>query len=319
MRFDNKKKYVIFSEVIYEIRVIFMTQRTKFNTPSTGKSKIEGYDFGKYPKHKFKSWSNLLTKYPVFPVSCGYDEWCKECYRERTFSDTFAIEYVQKGTFIIQQNNIIKRVAPGEIFLVHLDSDSSMRSETEFATKRVIIMEGPLLRQIIENLKLDKVSIVAASDAQNFIHYFDELDELVKKISDENRLKASCLCYSFLLELAKMAKENQHPAELQKALEYIHNHIDCRLTLENIAQNAHTSISTLHRQFRQCLNTSPVNYLIDCKLERAKLLLSNHFYSVKEIAELLSYSSPQFFAREFKKKYGISPKAFKMQLSSKVE
>ena len=288
-----------------------MTFRTKIKIPLPGKSKLEGYNFGKYPKHKFKTWSNILTNYPVFPTSCGYDEWRKECFRKRTFSDTFAIEYVQNGIFIIQQNNITRKVMPGEIFLVHLDSDSSMRCETDFAIKRVIILEGPLLRQLIEKLNLDKVSIVEASAAQNFLHYFDELDELVAKISDQNRMRASCLCYSFLIELAKMTKANQHPAELQVTLEYIHNHLDCRLTLAELAQNAHTSISTLHRQFRQYLNISPVNYLIDCKLERAKLLLANHFYSIKEIAELLSYSSPQFFAREFKKKYGISPKAFK--------
>ena len=288
-----------------------MTLRTKISKETKGKSILEGYNFGKWPQHKFNTWSNMLINYPIFPVSFGYDEWRKECYRKRTFSDTFAIEYVQNGIFIIQQNNITRRVMPGEIFLVHLDSDSSMRCETEFATKRVIIIEGPLLRQLIEKLNLDKINIIAASDTQKILHYFDELDELFQITTPESRMRASILAYSLLLELAQMATDNQHPLELQLALEYIHSHIDCRLSLNELALNAKTSITTLHRQFKQYLNTSPINYFINCKLERAKLLLSNNFHSIKEVAEILSYSSPQFFAREFKKKYNISPKNFK--------
>lgn len=296
-----------------------MASRTKFTKETEGKSRLEGYNFGIWPQHKFKTWSNILTKYPLFPSSCGYDEWRKECFRQRIFSDTFSIEYVQNGIFVIQQNNITKRVMPGEIFMVHLDVDSSMRCETEFATKRVIIIEGPMLRQIIENLNLNKISIIPAEDARKFVSYFDEFDRLIETITPENRLNASKLCYSFLLELAQMATVNQHPIELQQALEYIHNHIDCRLTLDKLAQSAGTSVTTLHRQFRQFLNISPINYVIDCKLERAKSLLADNLYSIKEIAELLNYSSPQFFAQEFKKKYGISPKVFKMQSSHKTE
>ena len=288
-----------------------MALRTKFIGQTKGKSKLEGYNFGKWPKHNFKCLGNKSTNYPVIPVICGYDEWRKECIRERTFSDTFAVEYVQNGIFIIQQNNITRRVMPGEIFLVHLDSNSSMRCETEFATKRVIIIDGSLMRQIIEKLNLDKINIIHAADAKKFINYFDKLENIAEKNTPDNWLQASTICYSFLLELAKTAAVNNRPIELQRALEYIHNHLDCHITLEDLALNSNTSIVTLHRQFRQFLNTSPIKYFIDCKLEKAKLLLANHFYSIKEIAELLSYSSPQFFAKEFKKKYGISPKSIK--------
>ena len=63
---------------------------------------------------------------------------------------------------------------------------------------------------------------------------------------------------------------------------------------------------------------SLVEYGIDVKLghsvknvEDASIVV--YSYSIKEIAELLSYSSPQFFAKEFKKKYGVSPKSIKMR------
>ncbi|MBO4630381.1 MAG: helix-turn-helix transcriptional regulator, partial [Lentisphaeria bacterium] len=68
-------------------------------------------------------------------------------------------------------------------------------------------------------------------------------------------------------------------------------------------------------QFRKYLKTSPIHYFLDQKLERAKMLLENHPYSVKEVAEMLNYASSQYFASEFKKKYGVPPKNFKCRIS----
>ena len=290
-----------------------MRKRTRYNGEALGKSRLEGCNYGEYPIHKFHCINDPGPGYPLQLHVCGVDEWCKECFRQRIFSDTFSVEYVQSGVFIFQQNNVTMKVKPGEIFLVHLDSNNSMRCETEFATKRVITVDGSLLREIIEKLNLDKINILHAQEAQRFITYFDQLDALAAENTPDSWLQASTLCYSLLLELAKTAVVNHRPTELQQALEYIHNHLDCHITLEELARNSNTSMTTLHRQFRQFLNVSPIKYFIDCKLERAKLLLTNHSYSIKEIAELLSYSSPQFFAKEFKKKYGVSPKSIKIR------
>ena len=39
-------------------------------------------------------------------------------------------------------------------------------------------------------------------------------------------------------------------------------------------------------------------------------------YTVKEVAEMLNYASPQYFASEFKKKFGLPPKNFKLRIRS---
>ena len=291
-----------------------MALRKYFQGIARGKSVLQGYNYGEYPKHNFRSINAPDNIYPFWASSVGPDEWHCECYRERKTSDTFSIEYVCEGVFIFHQNNITYRVFPGEIFLVHLGQDSSMRCETPTALKKTVIMEGVMLPQTLSVLGLDRVDTISSPDLAQLDHYFDRLYELNGKNHLENCCKSSVLCYSLLMELAEIATIRQRPKELQKALEYIHNHLTVPLCLDDLVHYAGTSRATLHRQFRKYMQMSPVSYYLDQKLERAKSLLQSNPYSIKEVAEMLHYASSQYFAAEFKKKYGFSPKTIKCRI-----
>ncbi len=292
-----------------------MKERISFKGGKLGKSRLEGYNFGEYPIHKFRYINDPGPTYPLWAYSCGLDEWRRECFRKRTFSDTFAVEYVQKGVFIFQQNNITMKVNPGEIFLVHLDQNNSMRCETAFATKQTIIMQGSLLRPTLETLGLNRIDRIAPQEHGRIDRIFSRVYELCGESMQESRREMSILCYSLLVELAEQSTVLKRPAELQRALEYMHGHLNEVLPLEEIVCYSGVSSATLHRQFRKYLKTSPIHYFLDQKLERAKMLLENHPYSVKEVAEMLNYASSQYFASEFKKKYGVPPKNFKCRIS----
>ena len=291
-----------------------MPERIHFQTPAHGRSRLFGYNYGDYPCHKFHYINAPDDIYPIWASCCGMDFWHSKCYRERKFSDTFSIEYVQEGVFIFQQNNITMKVHPGEIFLVHLDADSSMRCETEFARKKTLILQGVLLRQTLSALGLDRVDVISSKDHGQLDHYFDELYELCGQSSQKSRRESCVASYALLVELAEIATIRQRPQALQRALEYIQDHLDETLSLEELVHYSGASSATLHRQFRKFMQTSPINYFLDQKLERAKNLLQSRPYSVKEVAEMLNYASSQYFAAEFKKKYGVSPKNFKYRI-----
>ena len=280
-----------------------------------GKSRLEGYNYGGYPIHKFRHNNTPGPSLPLWPYACGVDEWRKECFRKRTYSDTFAVEYVQRGVFIFQQNNITMRVNPGEIFLVHLDRNSSMRCETAFATKRTIIMQGELLRSTLEALGLTGISHIVPREHERIDRFFDRIDDLIEIHSQESRREISIACYALLTELAGQSAVLRHPEDLRRALEYIHGHLNEPLSLEELVRCSGVSRATLHRQFRKYLKTSPISYFLDRKLDRARKLLENHLLSIKEVAEMMNYASPQYFASEFRKKYGVPPKFFKYRIA----
>ena len=280
-----------------------------------GRSRLEGCNYGRYPIHKFIHINDPGPMYPLWVFSIGLDEWRKECFRKRTFSDTFAVEYVQTGIFIFQQNNITMQVKPGEIFFVHLDQNNSMRCETDFATKRTIIMKGSLLRSILETLGLNRINMIVPPDHVKIDRLFDRLEHIIRKNERESLPEMSAACYTLLLELAGQSVILQRPPELQRALDYMHSHLTEPLALDELVHHSGASRATLHRQFRKYMKMSPINYFLDQKLERAKMLLEDNLHSIKEVAEILSYASPQYFASEFKKKYGMPPINFKLRVS----
>ena len=285
--------------------------RKSFKRTVNGKSVLEACNVDGYPKHNFHHTNIQEHIYPVFPLSFGDDHWRKGGFRKRVCSDTFAVEYVQKGVFIFQQNNVTLRIQPGEIFLVHLDANCSMRTETESAEKLTVIMSGALLRPMLETLGLTQVNMIVPAEPRRIDGYFARLEKLRTQDNRDNRLDACLACYSLLIELAENITILRRPPELRQALEYINSHLSQPIDLDELVRFCHSSKATLHRQFRKYMQVSPIQYCLDQKMTHARYLLENHFISIKEVVQKLNYSSPQYFSAEFKKKYGVSPKHFK--------
>ena len=68
----------------------------------------------------------------------------------------------------------------------------------------------------------------------------------------------------------------------------------------------------LKRGFKEVFNTTVFGYLRDRRLERAQQLLLEPWMSVAEAARTVGYDSHASFTTAFKRKYGISPKAYQV-------
>lgn len=61
------------------------------------------------------------------------------------------------------------------------------------------------------------------------------------------------------------------------------------------------------KSFRKELGVTPVQFIINDKLMKSKLMLASTSMSVKEIAYSLGYTDTSYFVRLFKKHHQISP------------
>jgi AraC-like DNA-binding protein len=69
----------------------------------------------------------------------------------------------------------------------------------------------------------------------------------------------------------------------------------------------HINYQHLRNQFRIKTGLSPYQYFLQMKIDKAKELLQEGALSVKEISYRLSFESPYYFSRLFKRKTGIAP------------
>jgi AraC family transcriptional regulator, transcriptional activator of the genes for pyochelin and ferripyochelin receptors len=86
-----------------------------------------------------------------------------------------------------------------------------------------------------------------------------------------------------------------------------HNHPPSPLIL---AQQVELSERKLQKGFREIFDTTVFGYLHDYRMEQAKLLLCDRATSVATVANIVGYSHLGYFAAAFKRKFGMSPKAW---------
>lgn len=93
--------------------------------------------------------------------------------------------------------------------------------------------------------------------------------------------------------------------QLQKSIDYIQSHLSEDISLESIA--AYVGISQYYfvRLFRQSTGYSPYQYLIKCRIERAKQLIMLEQGSMTDIAVQVGFASQSQFGRHFKRFTGI--------------
>lgn len=269
-----------------------------------------GYDYGCYPLHAFKHNAAPDAYIPLIVDAGGDDLWHRNCSRHRHNSRIFAIEYVVDGVFIFTHNGTSYRCEKGDIFLVHLGADCSMCCETEFASKKMIRICGPVLKSLISSCQLEDVPVIRTSDRSEIDRCFDEILALTGTETPGLHHKLCLLAYTLIIELAKQAEIAAFPLPLQRGLEFIRSHVRSELFLDDLVAYSGVSQATLHRIFVKYLKTSPMNYYLELKMDEAKsMLLSNQ--RVKEVARRLNFSSAAYFSAEFKKRFGISPRNYR--------
>lgn len=122
------------------------------------------------------------------------------------------------------------------------------------------------------------------------------------------------------LAVAKPAAPVQEPTTLKtnrvnEAVEYMQFHICEPLSLSTICNALSISRSTLQSLFHEEKNCGVMEYFNNLKIQRAKEIIRDGTMNFTEISYFLSYSSLQYFSKQFKKSTGMSP----MEYASSVK
>lgn len=118
--------------------------------------------------------------------------------------------------------------------------------------------------------------------------------------------------YNILSSIEKDALSDYMPTsratKLQPAIEYIHkNYATEKISIEYLAKITNMSATYFRKIFKQLYSVSPVTYINNLKIQRAKEALRSRLYTVEQVATLAGYNDPSFFRREFKNYTDMTP------------
>lgn len=91
------------------------------------------------------------------------------------------------------------------------------------------------------------------------------------------------------------------------AMRFIRMHHADKLSVERLAKQVAMSPSHFAHRFRAVARVSPMRYLREVRLERARALLREPGARVSDVALEVGFESPAHFTREFRRRFGTPP------------
>ena len=92
------------------------------------------------------------------------------------------------------------------------------------------------------------------------------------------------------------------------AIHYIDNNFSSEITISHLAKLCVMSNTNFRRVFTAVLGISPIQYLMNVRIRRAKEFLTHYNYSVAEVSRLCGFNDVEHFCRTFKKRTHLTPR-----------
>lgn len=115
-------------------------------------------------------------------------------------------------------------------------------------------------------------------------------------------------------ELARVASPGESrplPEPFRRIRQYVEVHLHRSISLEELAEAAHLSVSHFSATFRHWFGVSPIRYVLDQRMQRAAVQLLDMNLTVSEVARSVGYDDPLYFSKQFKRVFGKNPTAFR--------
>lgn len=121
----------------------------------------------------------------------------------------------------------------------------------------------------------------------------------------------STLNYAMLIDFTERVAQNKIPQgmspEIFECIQFITHHVNEPIQVGDVAEHIGRSRSYLTGKFKKELGFDVSSFIMRCRLEEAKSLLTYSDKTLSEISNYLCFSSQSYFQNVFKKKYGVTP------------
>ena len=248
--------------------------------------------------------------------------------------DEMEIIYIKKGKGLVSVEFEEQRVQGGEFVIVLPGQLHGIRSLSgEQMEYENIIFKPDLLSSGANDLCMIQY-IVPLLDGSLPIEYFltpalgsfEALSNCIRQIdlvcADQTpgwqlAVKSSLFNFFFLLISERQKKtvstsSNSKSLEKMKTvLKYVENHYTEKLTIDDMAELTYYSKSHFMKFFKAHMGIGFTEYLNDYRLTMAARLLKSSDDSILMIADASGFDNLSYFNRIFKRKYGVSPGAYR--------
>lgn len=183
---------------------------------------------------------------------------------------------------------------------------------------------GVNARAYYNQFKTANISVLNIGDNEKIPHILRKIVDINNVSTSGAEFSTSCLLVELLTEILFMAeavftRPVGMPEYIRAALKDIEMHFSDNLSLEYFAREYCVSKFHFAKEFKRFVGFSPVEYIINTRLNHAKELLRLTNMTVSEISESVGFNNNCHFINMFKQKIGITPYKFKKMYNTATE
>jgi len=164
--------------------------------------------------------------------------------------------------------------------------------------------DRPLIEEKLKDLK----RVVNFETAISLIPQIKCQD--IKTTNAQADILSICCKYFITNEIIKL---NSSLVTYQ-VLNYIHQHYSEDFSIDTLCDTLNISRTKAYDVFKKEKNIGLMEYVTNLKMSKAKDLLENSAYSIKEITYMIGLHSSNQFINIFKKKFNITPKQYQKKI-----
>ena len=285
----------------------------------TGDSVLEAMR-ARGPGRRSISFARTRNRLHVMPTSTGYEIATDSSYRwngeERGRTPFAVIQHTLSGAGRLQYERHFRMVIPAETMLVVIPHRHQYWIEDgerwEFfwlaitgqealrLTRAIIAAAGPVFR-----LKGETIARLAAIS-------LDLRDGKARGAGE-----ASAIAYAATMALTDDVFGGEGVAArpggeaVARSIAFIRSHLHEPLSVQTLADVAGLSRAHFSRVFMSCEGAPPAEYVLNERMRRAARLLVGGAASVKQISGDCGFDDPNYFAKAFRRTFGLSPTEFR--------
>lgn len=228
-----------------------------------------------------------------------------------------------KGEFIIQQQRFA--VKANDFVIINPHVEHTEVSSSEDPLEYIVVgIQGLSFSNLTTQDQGDQpFSFFNLRDEQkDILHY---LNVMVQEATNQ-AMSYELVCHNLLeILLIKILRHQHFELEVDsknktsKDIAFIKHYLKTyyreSIQLEDLASMTHLSRFYISHSFKKDVGLSPMEYLMTIRIKESKILLRTTNYSVSQIADIVGFTTPTYFSKQFRKVTGISPSDYREQFS----
>ncbi|MFI3312279.1 MAG: AraC family transcriptional regulator [Eubacteriales bacterium] len=252
-----------------------------------------------------------------YTLSIGH-YFCNNYYHvRRHIFESFLVMYIRNGSGYVEQEGQVANVNRGDVVFLNCHKPHAYYTDRSWEIEW-IHFDGAVAKAYFEEATANGF-VFHIQNPYHCIRTFRQMFADYHQYNRVNEAVHSKHITSLLTELILLGPSsttNPTPSSgMEEISSYLAEHASEELQIEDLAKKANLSPFHFIRVFKKETGFTPHEYLIRVRMNLAKFYLKSTDQPLKEIAYRVGYQRESSFCSAFKKMEGMTPGAYRKQLS----